>query len=74
MPRPKGRGAARQNKGGGKSLKSAWAGGNYHNDVEDVSGSGSDAEGDDSANSHKISTRLAPCSSYSLLLCAILEP
>ena len=44
MPRPKGRGAARQNKGGDRSLKSAWAGGNYHNADSDASASSSDSE------------------------------
>ena len=43
MPRPKGRGAARQNKRADGNLKSAWAGGNYHNKAEEASGSSSES-------------------------------
>lgn len=60
MPRPKGRGAARQNKRGDASLKSAWADGNYHNRDEDAaSGSTSDSELEEgnSRGNHRIDTR-----------------
>ena len=42
MPRPKGRGAARENKRKEGNLKTAWAGGNYHR--QEDQGSDSEAE------------------------------
>lgn len=75
MPRPKGRGAARQNKRkDGEGLKEAWAGGNYHSRA---AGSESHSDSEAESQSREISMRcgtLAPKLPRDLATCVCAVP
>ena len=63
MPRPKGRGAARQNKRKDSGLKSAWAEGRYHG--RDDGSDDDSSEGSDAVNKVPMRQAYKKCSGHS---------